>query len=124
MIKEINIKINSKVIGHFFENKLFTVVLKNGNSVFTINENGEQKWSITLPSSEMIDCSISSCKNGTILIGLLDVIENKLYLLDKTGQLFDNQYLKGSEKIQITQFGENTFSISTVLGNAVIQYTK
>jgi hypothetical protein len=72
----------------------------------------------------MIDCSISSVKNGTILIGLLDVIENKLYLLDKTGQLFDNQYLKGSEKIQITQFGENTFSISTVLGNAVIQYTK
>jgi hypothetical protein len=35
-----------------------------------------------------------------------------------------NQDLKGSEKIQITQFGENAFSISTVLGNAVIQYTK
>ena len=124
MIKEINIKINSKVIGHFFENKLFTVVLKNGNNIFTINENGEQKWSITLPSSEMIDCSISSCKNGTILIGLLDVIENKLYLLDKTGQLVDNIGRQGSNKLQISIFSENTFSITTLLRNTVIQYTK
>jgi hypothetical protein len=124
MLKEINIKINSKVIGHFFENKLFTVVLKNGNSIFTINENGEQKWSITLPSSEMIDCSISSGKNGTILIGLLDVIENKLYLLDKTGQLVDNIGRQGSNKLQISICSENTFSITTLLRNTVIQYTK
>ena len=42
----------------------------------------------------------------------------------RRSSLNEDQEFKGSEKIQITQFGENAFSISTVLGNAVIQYTK
>ena len=67
---------------------------------------------------------MKSGKNGIILIGILDAIENKLYLLNSLGQVIDDQEFKGSEKIQITQFGENAFSISTILGNAVIQYTK
>ena len=48
----------------------------------------------------------------------------KLYLLNSSGEFIANQDLKGSEKIQITRFGENAFSISTILGNSVIQYTK
>lgn len=122
--KKINIKMNSRIIGHFFENKLFTIVLKNGNSIYAINENGEQKWSTILPSSEISACSIRSAKNGTILIGLLDVIENNLYLLNKNGQRVDNIERQGSNKIQVTIFSENTFSITTLLRNTIIQYTK
>jgi hypothetical protein len=124
MIKEINIKINSKVIGHFFENNNPVLLIKNTNEIRAIDYNGIVKWKKIMNLSEISSCSVKSGKNGIILIGILDAIENKLYLLNTSGQFIANQDLKGSEKIQITQFGENAFSISTVLGNAVIQYTK
>jgi hypothetical protein len=124
MIKEINIKINSKVIGHFFENNNPVLLIKNTNEIRAIDYNGIVKWKKIMNLSEISSCSVKSGKNGIILIGILDSIENKLYLLNTSGQFIANQDLKGSEKIQITQFGENAFSISTVLGNAVIQYTK
>ena len=122
--KTINIKPNSSIIGHYFQNNNLVLLLKNTNELSAIDNNGIVKWKKIMNLSEISSCSVKSGKNGIILIGILDAIENKLYLLNTLGQFIANQDLKGSEKIQITQFGENAFSISTVLGNAVIQYTK
>ena len=122
--KTINIKPNSSIIGHYFQNNNLVLLLKNTNELSAIDNNGIVKWKKIMNLSEISSCSVKSAKNGIILIGILDAIENKLYLLNTSGQFIANQDLKGSEKIQITQFGENAFSISTVLGNAVIQYTK
>lgn len=118
------IKSNSSIIGHYFENNNLVLLIKNTNEIRAIDNNGIVKWKKIMNLSEISSCSVKSGKNGIILIGILDAIENKLYLLNTSGQFIANQVLKGSEKIQITQFGENAFSISTVLGNAVIQYTK
>ena len=118
------IKSNSSIIGHYFENNNLVLLIKNTNEIRAIDNNGIVKWKKIMNLSEISSCSVKSGKNGIILIGILDAIENKLYLLNTSGQFIANQDLKGSEKIQITQFGENAFSISTVLGNAVIQYTK
>ncbi len=118
------IKSNSSIIGHYFENNNPVLLIKSTNEIRAIDYNGIVKWKKTMNLSEISSCSVKSGKNGIILIGILDAIENKLYLLNSLGQVIDDQEFKGSEKIQITQFGENAFSISTVLGNAVIQYTK
>lgn len=118
------VKSNSSIIGHYFENNNLVLLIKNTNEIRAIDNNGIVKWKKIMNLSEISSCSVKSGKNGIILIGILDAIENKLYLLNTSGQFIANQDLKGSEKIQITQFGENAFSISTVLGNAVIQYTK
>ena len=118
------IKSNSSIIGHYFENNIPVLLIKSTNEIRAIDYNGIVKWKKIMNLSEISSCSVKSGKNGIILIGILDAIENKLYLLTTSGQFIANQDLKGSEKIQITQFGENAFSISTVLGNAVIQYTK
>jgi len=118
------IKSNSSIIGHYFENNNLVLLIKNTNEITAIDYNGNVNWRKTMNLSEISSCSVKSGKNGIILIGILDAIENKLYLLNSLGQVIDDQELKGSEKIQITQFGEHAFSISTVLGNAVIQYTK
>ena len=118
------VKSNSSIIGHYFENNNLVLLIKNTNELSALDHNGIVKWKKIMNLSDISSCSVKSGKNGIILIGILDAIENKLYLLNTSGQLIANQDLKGSEKIQITQFGENAFSISTVLGNAVIQYTK
>jgi len=118
------IKSNSSIIGHYFENNNLVLLIKKTNEIRAIDNNGIVKWKKIMNLSEISSCSVKSGKNGIILIGILDAIENKLYLLNTSGQFIANQDLKGSEKIQITQFGENAFSISTILGNAVIQYTK
>ena len=122
--KTIKIKPNSSVIGHYFENNNLVLLIKNTNVLSAIDHNGNVKWRQVMDLSEISSCSVKSEKNRIILIGILDAIENKLYLLNSTGQFIDNKERKGSEKIQITQFGENAFSISTILGNTVIQYTK
>ena len=122
--KIIKIKPNSSIIGHYFENNNLVLLIKNTNVLSAIDHNGILKWRKTMNLSEISSSSVNSSKNGTILIGILDAIENKLYLLNSSGELIANQDLKGSEKIQITRFGENAFSISTILGNSVIQYTK
>ena len=118
------IKSNSSIIGHYFENNNLVLLINNTNELSAIDHNGIVKWKKIMNLSDISSCSVKSGKNGIILIGILDAIENKVYLLNTSGQFIANQDLKGSEKIQITQFGENAFSISTVLGNAVIQYTK
>jgi hypothetical protein len=118
------IKSNSSIIGHYFENNNLVLLINNTNELSAIDHNGIVKWKKIMNLSDISSCSVKSGKNGIILIGILDAIENKLYLLNTSGQFIANQDLKGSEKIQITQFGENAFSISTILGNAVIQYTK
>lgn len=123
-IKISKIKSNSSIIGHYFENNNLVLLIKNTNEIRAIDNNGIVKWKKIMNLSEISSCSVKSGKNGIILIGILDAIENKLYLLNTSGQFIANQDLKGSEKLQITQFGENAFSISTILGNAVIQYTK
>ena len=122
--KIIKIKPNSSIIGHYFENNNLILLIKNTNVLSAIDHNGILKWRKTMNLSEISSSSVNSSKNGIILIGILDAIENKLYLLNSSGEFIANQDLKGSEKIQITQFGENAFSISTILGNSVIQYTK
>ena len=122
--KIIKIKPNSSIIGHYFENNNLVLLIKNTNVLSAIDHNGILKWRKTMNLSEISSSSVNSSKNGTILIGILDAIENKLYLLNSSGELIAYQDLKGSEKIQITRFGENAFSISTILGNSVIQYTK
>jgi hypothetical protein len=122
--KIIKIKPNSSIIGHYFENNNLVLLIKNTNVLSAIDHNGILKWRKTMNLSEISSSSVNSSKNGIILIGILDAIENKLYLLNSSGELIANQDLKGSEKIQITRFGENAFSISTILGNSVIQYTK
>ena len=123
-IKTIKIKPNSTIIGHYFENNKLVLLIKNTNELSAIDHNGNVKWRKIMNLSEISSCSVKSEKNGVIIIGILDAIENKLYLLNSSGQFIDEQELKGSEKIQITRFGENAFSISTILGNTVIQYTK
>ena len=122
--KTIKIKPNSTIIGHYFENNKLVLLIKNTNELSAIEHNGNVKWRKIMNLSEISSCSVKSEKNGVIIIGILDAIENKLYLLNSSGQFIDEQELKGSEKIQITRFGENAFSISTILGNTVIQYTK
>jgi hypothetical protein len=122
--KIIKIKPNSSIIGHYFENNNLVLLIKNTNVLSAIDHNGILKWRKTMNLSEISSSSVNSSKNGIILIGILDAIENKLYLLNSSGEFIANQDLKGSEKIQITRFGENAFSISTILGNSVIQYTK
>jgi hypothetical protein len=55
---------------------------------------------------------------------LLDGIENELYLLNELGELIDDSSKHGEQKIALSGFGTRGFSITTFLGNYLIQYNK
>ncbi len=123
-LQSINLKTNSAIVGHYFEDKNLVLIIKTDNSLVAINYKGQKKWNITLPVSEISSCSVIKATNGINLIGILDALENKIYLLNTNGQKIDDDERQGSGKIQLTLFGENAFSISSILGNSLIQYTK
>ncbi len=123
-LQSIRVSATSKIVGHYFEDKNLVLLVKIENSLMAINQNGIKKWNIKLPTTEITSCSVRKAKNGINLIGILDAIENKIYLLNTNGQKIDDNQCQGSGKIQVTRFGENTFSISSILGNSVIQYSK
>lgn len=122
-LKSIKLNANSTIVGHYFEDKNLVLLIKTEKSLMAINQNGIKKWTRRLPVSEISSCSVRKAINGIHLIGILDALENKIYLLNSNGEKIDNEERKGSGKIQVTRFGENAFSISVILGNTVIQYT-
>ena len=57
-------------------------------------------------------------------MGILDGIENKILLLDSQGASIDDVKRHGEKDLQITNYGNQGISITTFLGDYLIQYAK
>ena len=57
-------------------------------------------------------------------MGILDGIENKILLLDSQGSSIDDVKRHGEKDLQITNYGNQGISITTFLGDYLIQYAK
>jgi hypothetical protein len=58
------------------------------------------------------------------LLSFLDAVDNQIYLLDDAGHNLDTDKRHGEQAVQLSAFGNNAYSITTYLGNYIIQYTK
>jgi len=105
------------------ENSGATILFKKQKSLFAFDIAGKRKWSKNFPVSEIT--KLSGYENaGKLLVVLLDGIENELYLLNGSGSILDNSSKHGEQKIDLSGFGARGFSITTFLGNYLIQYNK
>jgi hypothetical protein len=105
------------------ENSGATILFKKQKSLFAFDIVGKRKWTKNFPVSEIT--KLSSYENaGKLLVVLLDGIENELYLLNGSGSILDNSSKHGEQKIDLSGFGARGFSITTFLGNYMIQYNK
>ena len=105
------------------ENSGATILFKKQKSLFAFDIAGKRKWTKNFPVSEITELS-GYANSGKVLIVLLDGIENELYLLNNVGVIIDNASKHGEQKMEISRFGARGFSITTFLGNYMIQYNK
>lgn len=124
-------KKSSVAIGNFSSDysvistsKGVNILFKKQKSISLFNLVGKRIWDKNLNVNEISEINVFENSKGKMLIVLLDGIENELYLLDNMGNYIDNSSKQGEQKFEISGFGSTGFSITTFLGNYMIQYNK
>lgn len=104
------------------------LVFSRENELLVLNRKGQFSWKSTIPCTSIDKVFIYQARgdvfSSQIQIGILDGIENKIVLLDSQGRVIDNIKRHGEKDIQITNYGRQGISITTFLGNYLIQYAK
>ena len=100
------------------------ILFKNQRTVALFNLVGKSKWRKSINLNEISEVEVCENSSGKMTVVLLDGIENELYLLNELGELIDDSSKHGEQKIALSGFGTRGFSITTFLGNYLIQYNK
>jgi hypothetical protein len=104
------------------QNQMF--IFKRNTALFAYDQNGNKSWEKTLPVNEISSCEIYQHPSAKSCLAFLDAVGNHIVLLDDLGRDLDRQDRHGETQIQMTSFGTSAFSITTFLGNYLIQYNK
>ena len=108
----------------FFNGSNIELLFAKENELITINTKGQFIGQKTLGCSSIDKVSIYSSENKPIQIGVLDGIENKIVLLDSKNLTETAEKRRGEKNLQLTTYDHRGISITTFLGEILIQYTK
>jgi hypothetical protein len=120
------VKVNRevKLMAAFTHNYQAYFLLAQGKKLTAIDFKGVKLWERNLAVEEITKIHVAVNQGGKTILGILDGIENRLYLHDSKGNKLDESERHGEQKVEISPFGTNAFSITTYLGSYLIQYTK
>lgn len=102
-------------------NKLNSIAIQNNNDVKLLNINGIPFAELRLPFNEIDAISIYSTESGKTLVGVIDGLENNVYLYTADGQLKTSKGLEGQRKLSIDSSGKG-YRITTIVDQFVVQY--
>ena len=109
------------------DNDAVYLIFSKENEILVLNNKSQFQWKKTINCSsidKIIIPTLQSSYNNKIIIGILDGIENKILLLDSQGSSIDDVKRHGEKDLQITNYGNQGISITTFLGDYLIQYAK
>jgi hypothetical protein len=110
------------------ENESIFLVFSKENEILVLNQSAQFQWKRGINCSSIDKVVIPQLKTSNnsykIILGILDGIENKILLLDSQGSALDNVKRHGEKDLQITNYGNQGISITTFLGDYLIQYAK
>lgn len=118
------VKQNTQLLSSYSENNQQYFLLKQDKKLVAVDVNGRKAWERNLEIEDLSSVNVSVNQQGKNIIGVLDAIENRLYLYDSKGNILDDSERHGEQKLEISPFGSSAFSITTFLGTYLIQYTK
>lgn len=114
----------TKICSAYPENEGFSIILQNENKIGVFDIQGRRKWVKKFELNELTLVNSFQNKNGRRILTIFDGIENQLYLCDSKGNTLDENALHAEQKTVVSGFGNAGFSITTFLGNYLIQYNK
>lgn len=120
---KLNLDNSWKTSAHFvFQNVPYMLFTKL-NQCALIKNDGSQIWTKTFPVRELSSIHIANI-NDAIILTVFDNLENNVYLYSMNGVPLDQLVRHADGAAQTTSFGTFGQSITTLLGNVLIQYTK
>ena len=108
----------------FFNGTNTELLFSRENELIAINSKGQFIGQKTLSCASIDQITIYNSENRPIKIGVLDGIENKIVLLDSKGLTETKEKRRGEKNLQLTTYDHRGISITTFLGDILIQYTK
>ena len=114
----------TKICAAYPENEGYSIILQNGNKIGVFDIQGRRKWVKKFELNELTLVNSFQNKNGRRILTIFDGIENQLYLCDSKGNVLSENSLHAEQKTVVSGFGTAGFSITTFLGNYLIQYNK
>lgn len=97
------------------------IVVQSANQIRLINSDGATFGQINLPFNEIEDVHISTDESGKTLVGVIDGLENNVYLYATDGQKVVKKSLEGQSKIRLSST-KSQKRITTIVDQFVIQY--
>tara|TARA_R110002072_G_scaffold282761_3_gene445945 strand:- start:10782 stop:12932 length:2151 start_codon:yes stop_codon:yes gene_type:complete len=112
---------NSEIIKVENTNKNPVIVLKSSNEIHLINKDGMSFSSLKLPFNEVDDVVVFTSTSGKTIVGIVDGLENNVYLYSSSGEKIIAKPLEGQVKIQLMNFN-NGLQVTTILDQFIVQY--
>ena len=108
---------------HFvFQNTPYIIFTKQNQCVLIKND-GVKIWTKTFPIRALTSFNVAKI-NDAVILTIFDNLENNVYLYNINGVQLDQVIRHADGPSQTTSFGTFGQSITTLLGNVLIQYTK
>jgi hypothetical protein len=108
---------------HFvFQNTPYIIFTKQNQCVLIKND-GVKIWTKTFPIRALTSINVAKI-NDAVILTIFDNLENNVYLYNINGVQLDQVIRHADGPSQTTSFGTFGQSITTLLGNVLIQYTK
>lgn len=111
----------AKLHGLQMDNSNAVIIVQSANKIRLINSEGIPFGEINLPFNEVEDVHIFTNDSGKTLVGVIDGLENNVYLYGTDGQKVVNKSLEGQSKIRLGSTN-NQKQITTIVDQFVIQY--
>ena len=111
----------SKLHGLQLDNSNPVIIVQDVNKIRLINSEGVSFSEINLPFNEVEDVHVFTSDSGKTLVGVIDGLENNVYLYGTDGQKVVSKSLEGQSKIRLGSTN-NQKRITTIVDQYVIQY--
>jgi hypothetical protein len=120
---KLNIDQSWQLSSSFSSNNVPYILFTKQNQCSLLKNDGTFIWSKSFPITEISSVRFSKVNDKPILT-IFDGLANSVYLYDLNGVLLDQIKRPANCQAQTTAFGMTGRSITTLLGNILIQYTK
>ena len=94
------------------------------NEIMSMNSAGQFIGKKSINCTSIDHVVVYAKDNRQIQIGVLDGIENKIVLLNSNNFTELGEKRHGEKNLQLTTYDDRGISITTFLGDKLIQYTK
>jgi hypothetical protein len=100
------------------------LLFTKGNEIISMNSAGQFIGKKSINCTSIDHVVVYAKDNKPIQIGVLDGIENKIVLLNSNNFTELGEKRHGEKNLQLTTYDDRGISITTFLGDKLIQYTK